>query len=83
MVRMAFSPRDIWGTPSSQPIYHVSELKEVICLTEDSIRIYGDAPRIRRPTPMGVARGPRPGLWELSNLFKDILARVSYLEVAW
>lgn len=36
MVRMAFSPRDIWGTPSSQPIYQVSELKEAICLTEDS-----------------------------------------------
>jgi hypothetical protein len=32
---------------------------------------------------MGVARGPRSGLWELSNLFKDILARVGYLGVAW
>lgn len=33
MVRMAFSPRDIWGTPSSQPIHQVSKLKEAVCLT--------------------------------------------------
>lgn len=40
MVRMAFSPRDIWGTPSSQPIHRVSKLKEAMYLTDDSVRIY-------------------------------------------
>lgn len=40
MVRMAFSPRDIWGTPSSQPIHQVSKLKEALSLPEDSVGIY-------------------------------------------
>jgi hypothetical protein len=30
MVRMAFSPRDIWGTPSSQPIHQISKLKAIL-----------------------------------------------------
>ena len=76
MVKILFSPRDIDGTPSSQP-------QSCQPMAEASGGYRSTVPLITLPTPMAVSKSPRP-LDESNLRHKEaLMSRVAFPGKLW